>query len=83
MRTRSAVKKLPPQYAVVVSLIAMSSSLLQNLQFGVIEIGSFVGVFLLGVLFLQTFNYYNMFPDDGWVNKTLVRSEVIPSFFPD
>ena len=70
------LKKLPPHYAVVVWFIAMSPSLLENLQFGVIEIGSFVGVFLLGVLFLQTFNYYNMFPDDGWVNKTLVRSEV-------
>jgi hypothetical protein len=76
-------KKIPPHYAVVVWFIAMSPSLLENLQFGVIEIGSFVGVFLLGVLFLQTFNYYNMFPDDGWVNKTLVRSEVISSFFPD
>jgi hypothetical protein len=66
---------------VVVRFIAMSTSLLENLQFGVLEIGSFVGVFLFGVLFLQTLNYYNTFPDDGWVNKTLVRSEVIPYLF--
>jgi len=67
---------------VVVQFITMSTSkLLGNLQFGVVEIGSFVGVFLFGVLFLQTFNYYNTFPEDGWVKKTLVRSEVTPWLF--
>jgi len=57
----------------------MSTSLMSNLnlQLGALEIGSVVGVFLFGVLFLQTFNYYNMFPDDGWVYKALVRSAVI------
>jgi len=54
--------------------ITMTANLLNNLQFGVLEIGSFIGMFLFGVVFLQTFNYYNMYPDDGWVNKTLVRS---------
>lgn len=44
---------------------------------GVLEIGSLLGVFLFGVVSLQTFNYYTMYPDDGWVNKTLVRSEEI------
>jgi len=79
MRTYSAVK-ISPHYTVVLWFIAMATSLMNNLhlQLGVLEIGSFVGVFLFGVLFLQTFNYYNMFPDDGWVNKILVRSEVIP-----
>ncbi|KIM42484.1 hypothetical protein M413DRAFT_70744 [Hebeloma cylindrosporum] len=45
---------------------------MNTLQFGVLEIGSFVGVFLFGVMFLQTFNYYNMYPEDGWVHKALV-----------
>lgn len=54
----------------------MSASPLNHLQLGVLEIGSFVSMFLFGVVFLQAFNYYNMYPDDGWVNKTLVRSEV-------
>lgn len=44
---------------------------------GVLEIGSLLGVFLFGVVSLQTFNYYTMYPDDSWVNKTLVRSEEI------
>lgn len=57
--------------------MAMSASLIGIFHFGALEIGSFVGVFLFGVVFLQSFNYYNMYPDDGWGNKTLVRSEVI------
>jgi hypothetical protein len=56
----------------------MATSSMSNLQLGALEIGSVVGVFLFGVLFLQIFNYYNTFPDDRWVYKTLVRSEVIP-----
>lgn len=44
---------------------------------GVLEIGSLLGVFLFGVVSLQTFNYYTMYPDDSWVNKTLVRSAEI------
>ena len=80
MRTLSAVKIPGSLHRVVWFNIFMATSLMNNLnlQLGALEIGSFVGVFLFGVLFLQTFNYYNMFPDDGWVYKTLVRSEVIP-----
>jgi hypothetical protein len=63
---------------VVVWFIAMSTSLTNTLQLGVLEIGSFVGTFLFGVVFLQTFNYYNMYPEDGRMNKTLVRNEITP-----
>jgi len=74
MRTRFCLKN-SCSITLGVWLIAMSANILKNLQFGVLEIGSFVGVFLFGVVFLQTFNYYSMYPDDGWVNKTLVRSD--------
>ena len=62
-------------YNIGVSLIAMTVTLANTL--GVLEIGSFLGVFLFGVVSLQTFNYYNTYPEDGWVFKTLVRSEEI------
>jgi len=40
---------------------------------GALEIGAFLGVFLFGVVSLQTFYYYTLYPDDSWVKKTLVR----------
>ena len=42
---------------------------------GALEIGALLGVFLFGVVSLQTFYYYTLYPDDNWVKKTLVRSE--------
>jgi hypothetical protein len=55
--------------------IAMTNTLANTL--GAVEIGSLLGVFLFGVVSLQTYNYYTLYPDDSWVNKTLVRSEEI------
>ena len=43
-----------------------------NNTIGAIEIGSLFGVFLFGIVTLQTFNYYDNYKEDGWGNKTLV-----------
>jgi len=52
----------------------MTTSITLTNTLGVLEIGSLLGVFLFGVVSLQTFNYYSMYPDDSWVNKTLVAT---------
>lgn len=43
-----------------------------NPTIGVLQIGSLIGVFLFGVVSVQTYNYYAMYKEDGWVNKALV-----------
>ncbi|KAF8960128.1 hypothetical protein BDZ97DRAFT_1922381 [Flammula alnicola] len=45
-----------------------------NNTIGALQIGSLFGVFLFGIVSLQTYNYYNAYRDDGWVNKTLVAT---------
>lgn len=54
-----------------------------NNTIGAIEIGSLFGVFLFGIVTLQTFNYYDNYKEDGWGNKILVcqlkRSFCVPS----
>ncbi|KAH9477597.1 hypothetical protein JR316_0009819 [Psilocybe cubensis] len=45
-----------------------------NPTIGVLQIGSLIGVFLFGVVSVQTYNYYAMYKEDGWVNKALVAS---------
>ena len=42
--------------------------------FGALEIGVAVAIFLFGVVTVQTFMYYQRFPDDRLHFKTLVRS---------
>lgn len=39
---------------------------------GVLQIGSLVGVFLFGIVTLQTYNYYRTYDTDKWFNKALV-----------
>ncbi|KAF8970088.1 hypothetical protein BDZ97DRAFT_1791886 [Flammula alnicola] len=45
-----------------------------NNTIGALQIGSLFGVFLFGIVSLQTYNYYNAYRDDGWVNKPLVAT---------
>ena len=44
-----------------------------NDTIGAMQIGSLFGVFLFGIVSLQTFNYYSTYTDDGWANKVMVR----------
>ncbi|KIM42482.1 hypothetical protein M413DRAFT_134912 [Hebeloma cylindrosporum] len=62
--------KFPPHHAVSARFVVMSTTPTSTL--GALEIGSLLGVFLFGVVSLQTFNYYATYPDDSWVNKTLI-----------
>jgi hypothetical protein len=39
---------------------------------GALQIGSVVGVYLFGVVSLQTWNYFRTYRDDVWLNKVLV-----------
>ncbi|KAF8189355.1 hypothetical protein BJ912DRAFT_379267 [Pholiota molesta] len=43
-----------------------------NNTIGALQIGSLFGVFLFGIVSLQTFNYYSTYADDGWANKAMV-----------
>ncbi|KAF9477343.1 hypothetical protein BDN70DRAFT_114943 [Pholiota conissans] len=43
-----------------------------NDTIGAMQIGSLFGVFLFGIVSLQTFNYYSTYTDDEWANKVMV-----------
>ncbi|KAJ6551747.1 hypothetical protein B0H19DRAFT_1378402 [Mycena capillaripes] len=48
--------------------------------FGTGLIGTWVGSFLFGVAFSQTFQYFNNFPNDGLLRKSLVASSLLFAF---
>jgi hypothetical protein len=52
-----------------------------NNTIGALQIGSLFGVFLFGIVSLQTFNYYSTYADDGWANKAMVRYPKCPLNF--
>ena len=66
----------PPHYLLIILSVWFMTTTLTN-TLGALEIGSFLGVCLFGVVSLQTFNYYTLYPNDSWMNKTLVRNEEI------
>ena len=41
---------------------------------GALQIGCLFGIFLFGVVSLQTYNYYDTYGDDPWTTKLLVST---------
>jgi hypothetical protein len=56
--------------------LAMSDSCVVDLHptIGTLEIGSFISVFLFGVVTVQTHMYYRRFPEDRRILKALVSN---------